>query len=98
MSHGPGSRDYVRWRPDMRVALVFSSPIGDDRPQFRTPPPPQETFAMTQTSNSFVILSACTLALGLTLSAVPGYAVAQTSVIITVAPPALPVYEQPVLV
>ncbi len=53
---------------------------------------------MSQKSNSIVLASACALALGLTLIAAPDYAVAQISVSITLAPPALPVYEQPVLV
>jgi WXXGXW repeat (2 copies) len=53
---------------------------------------------MSQTSKSLVLASACALALGLTVIAAPDYAVAQISVSITLAPPALPVYEQPVLV
>jgi hypothetical protein len=52
---------------------------------------------MRQISNSVLVLSTCALALGLTMIAVPEYAVAQISVSITLAPPALPVYEQPVL-
>lgn len=52
---------------------------------------------MRQASNSILVLSACALALGLTIN-VPEYALAQISVSITLAPPALPVYEQPVLV
>src|SRR5579872_324248 len=52
---------------------------------------------MRQTSNSLLAISACALALGLTMIAVPGNAAAQISVSITLAPPALPVYEQPVL-
>jgi hypothetical protein len=51
---------------------------------------------MRQTFHSLLILSA--LALGLTVIALPEHAVAQVSVSITLAPPALPVYEQPVLV
>ncbi len=53
---------------------------------------------MRQISNSILVLAACTLALGLTAIAVPECAVAQISVSITLAPPALPVYAQPVLV
>src|SRR5271167_4322516 len=53
---------------------------------------------MSQTSKSFVLASACALAPGLTVIAAPDYAVAQVSVSITLAPPALPVYEQPVLI
>jgi hypothetical protein len=53
---------------------------------------------MRQTFNSPLVLSACALALGLTLIVVPEYALAQLSVSITLAPPALPVYEQPLLV
>ena len=53
---------------------------------------------MSQTSKSLVLASACALALGLTAIAAPDYAVAQISVSITLAPPALPVYEQPVLI
>ena len=52
---------------------------------------------MRQTSNSILVLSACTLALGLTMIAAPEPARAQISVSITLAPPALPVYAQPVL-
>jgi len=52
---------------------------------------------MRQISHSILVLSACALALGLTI-AVPEDAVAQISVSITLAPPALPVYEQPMLV
>jgi|HubBroStandDraft_6_1064221.scaffolds.fasta_scaffold01935_7 hypothetical protein len=53
---------------------------------------------MRQISNSLRVLSACALTLGLTMVALPGDAVAQMSVTITLAPPALPVYEQPMLV
>src|SRR5271169_2467569 len=53
---------------------------------------------MSQTSKSLVLASACALVLGLTVIAAPDYAVAQISVSITLAPPALPVYEQPVLI
>ena len=53
---------------------------------------------MRQTSRPLLVLSACALALGLTMSAVPEYALAQISVSITLAPPALPAYEQPLLV
>jgi WXXGXW repeat (2 copies) len=52
---------------------------------------------MSQTSKSLTLASACALALGLTVIATPNYAVAQISVSINLAPPALPVYEQPVL-
>jgi WXXGXW repeat (2 copies) len=48
-------------------------------------------------SNPLLVAAACACALGLTLSVVPRYAVAQISVSITLAPPALPEYEQPVL-
>ena len=53
---------------------------------------------MRQTSNSILVLSACTLALGLTMISFPEHALAQISVSITLAPPALPVYQQPLLV
>jgi WXXGXW repeat (2 copies) len=53
---------------------------------------------MRQIFNSSLILSACALSLGLILTAVPKHALAQISVSIALAPPALPVYEQPVLV
>jgi WXXGXW repeat (2 copies) len=53
---------------------------------------------MRHISRSLVVVSACTLALGLAMVAVPEYATAQISVSITLVPPALPVYEQPVLV
>ncbi|MGO9935924.1 MAG: hypothetical protein ACLPV8_29530 [Steroidobacteraceae bacterium] len=53
---------------------------------------------MRQTSNSLLLASACAMALGLTAIALPEYALAQVSVSITLAPPSLPVYEQPVLV
>jgi hypothetical protein len=88
---------YVRYRPDIRVASVFSL-TGYERPQLRLPPFARETINMSQISKSFLVLSACALALGLTMIAVPEDAVAQISVSITLAPPALPVYEQPVLV
>jgi hypothetical protein len=52
---------------------------------------------MSQTPRLLVLASACALALGLTAIAAPDCAVAQISVSITLAPPALPVYEQPVL-
>ena len=56
---------------------------------------------MRQISKTLLIRSACALALGLAviaLPALPGIAIAQVSVVITLAPPALPVYEQPMLV
>ena len=53
---------------------------------------------MRKISNSLLVRSACAMALGLTAIALPEYALAQISVSITLAPPALPVYEQPVLV
>jgi len=53
---------------------------------------------MRQTSNPLLLASACAMALGLTAIAVPECALAQISVSITLAPPSLPVYEQPVLV
>jgi hypothetical protein len=53
---------------------------------------------MRQSSNSLIVLSACAMAaLGLTMIAVPERAMAQIAVSITLAPPELPVYEQPVL-
>jgi WXXGXW repeat (2 copies) len=72
--------------------------IGDDRGAIVHAVPPREATTMRQTSNSLRLLSACALTLGLTLVALPGDAVAQMSVTITLAPPALPVYEQPMLV
>jgi hypothetical protein len=75
---------------------VFSSRIGDQRPQFRAPPP-GEVITMRQTSRSLLVPAACALGLGLAMIAVPEYAAAQIGVSITLAPPALPVYEQPVL-
>ena len=53
---------------------------------------------MRQIFNSSLILSACALSLGLILTAVPEQALAQIAVSIALAPPALPAYEQPVLV
>ncbi|MGO9717711.1 MAG: hypothetical protein ACLPV2_12120 [Steroidobacteraceae bacterium] len=53
---------------------------------------------MKQISKSLLTRSACALALGLAVIALPEIATAQISVSITLAPPALPVYEQPVLV
>jgi hypothetical protein len=53
---------------------------------------------MKQPVSSLLVRSACALALGLAVVAMPDLAVAQISVSITLAPPALPVYEQPVLV
>ena len=44
-----------------------------------------------------LLVAACACALGLTLVVVPQFAAAQISASITIAPPALPVYEQPVL-
>lgn len=44
-----------------------------------------------------LLAAACACALGLTLMVVPRFAEAQVSVSITLAPPALPEYEQPVL-
>jgi hypothetical protein len=58
----------------------------------------KEAITMRQTSNSILVLAACTLALGLTMVAVPEDALAQVSVSITLAPPELPVYAQPPLV
>src|ERR1022692_3954390 len=52
---------------------------------------------MNQSASSFLVRTACALALGLAVIAIPEIAVAQISVSITLAPPALPVYEQPVL-
>lgn len=48
-------------------------------------------------SNRLLVVAACACALGLTFSVVPRHAVAQISVSIAIAPPALPEYEQPVL-
>ncbi len=53
---------------------------------------------MKQTAKSILIRSACALTLGFAGMAAPDYAPAQISVAITLAPPALPVYEQPILV
>jgi hypothetical protein len=53
---------------------------------------------MRQISKSLLIRSACALALGLAVIALPEIAMAQVSVSITLAPPALPLYEQPMLV
>jgi hypothetical protein len=53
---------------------------------------------MRQIFKPLLVSSACALALGLAVIALPEFAVAQISVSITLAPPALPVYEQPVLV
>ena len=53
---------------------------------------------MQFTFNSLMLRSAGALALCLTLCDMPGHALAQISVSITLAPPALPVYEQPALV
>jgi WXXGXW repeat (2 copies) len=52
---------------------------------------------MRQPSNSILVLSACALALGMLTSTFPGHALAQISVSISLAPPALPVEAQPVL-
>ena len=87
----------MRYRPDTRVASVFWLAIGDERPQLRVTPVPGEAITMKPISHSILVLSACALALGLTIS-VPENAVAQISVSITLAPPALPVYAQPALV
>jgi hypothetical protein len=53
---------------------------------------------MNQLSKPMLLRSACALALCLGVIAVPELAMAQISVSITLAPPELPVYEQPVLV
>ena len=53
---------------------------------------------MRQIFKPLLIHSACALALGLAVIALPEIAMAQVSVSITLAPPALPVYEQPMLV
>ena len=53
---------------------------------------------MKRAINSLLVISACALSFGLTMIAASKNAVAQISVSITLAPPALPVYEQPVLV
>jgi hypothetical protein len=52
---------------------------------------------MTQTWKSFLLRAACAIALGLANGGLPQMAVAEIAVSITLAPPALPVYEQPVL-
>jgi hypothetical protein len=77
---------------------VVSLLIGDDRAQLCAPFRPREAITMRQISNSLRVLSACALTLGLAMVALPEDAAAQMSVTITLAPPALPVYEQPVLV
>jgi hypothetical protein len=77
---------------------VFSLHIGAGRRAIARTAPAKEAITMRQTSNSILVLAACTLALGLTMSAVPEQALAQISVSITLAPPALPVYAQPLLV
>ncbi len=78
---------------------MFSLPIGNDRPQLSAASHlPWEIFIMSKSSKSLLLVSACALAMGLSVIAAPQYAVAQISVSITLAPPALPVYEQPVLV
>src|SRR5580692_8763489 len=53
---------------------------------------------MNKSAGSILVRTACALALGLAVIAMPDIAAAQISVSITLAPPALPVYEQPVLV
>ena len=53
---------------------------------------------MNPSSNSILVRAACALALGCAGIAAPNLAPAQISVSITLAPPPLPVYEQPVLV
>src|SRR5271154_7151460 len=60
--------------------------------------PPTEAITMSQRTPTLLVLSACTLALGLAMTTVPNPAAAQISVSITLEPPALPVYEQPALV
>jgi hypothetical protein len=60
-------------------------------------PPLMEASPMRRIFNSPLVLSACALSLSLTLIAVSECALAQISISITLAPPALPVYEQPVL-
>jgi len=58
----------------------------------------ENEFAMRQIFKPLLVGSACALALGLAVIALPEIAMAQVSVSITLAPPALPVYEQPMLV
>jgi WXXGXW repeat (2 copies) len=53
---------------------------------------------MRHISTSVLVRSACALALGLSVLALPELVLAQVSVSITLAPPPLPVYEQPLLV
>lgn len=53
---------------------------------------------MRKIMKPILVSSACALALGLAVIALPEIAFAQVSVSITLAPPALPEYEQPVLV
>ncbi len=53
---------------------------------------------MRQISSSLLVRSACALALGLAVVALPETALAQVSINISIAPPPLPVYEQPMLV
>jgi hypothetical protein len=87
---------YVRQRPDTGVLSVLLC-TGEERPQFRAQAFPTEATPMRQVFNSPLALSAYA-SLSLTLFAMPEYALAQISVSIALAPPALPVYEQPVLV
>jgi|SRR5271166_401158 len=53
---------------------------------------------MNQLANVILVRCACTLALGIAVMTLPDFAGAQIQVSITLAPPALLVYEQPVLV
>jgi hypothetical protein len=75
---------------------MFSFSVGDDRSPFRAAHPSQESITMRHLANP-LFAAACACAFGLTWIVVPQLAVAQISVSITLAPPALPVYEQPVL-
>jgi hypothetical protein len=58
----------------------------------------ENEFAMRQIFKPLLVGSACALALGLAAITLSEIAMAQVSVSITLAPPALPVYEQPMLV
>ena len=78
---------------------MLSSPIGDCRPKFGVVPHfGEKEYVMRQIIKPLLVSSACTLALGLAAITLSEIAMAQVSVSITLAPPALPVYEQPMLV
>jgi len=78
---------------------MLPSLIGNCQPKFGLAPHLDgEIFAMRQIFKPILISSACALALGLAVIVLPEIALAQVSVSITLAPPALPEYEQPILV